>query len=370
MKIFARNQTLPLRPEPFVFRLEWKPGAEWAGSALEEIIAEAHFIQLEAVQPLDEEVVDLLRKLDDRPEKFSLRLLSRAEDFGAETIKKFIGPLSRLKKLDAVIFVISSRSDEPAQAEVSSLLSAAASAGLKPGILVELEPGASVSGLEQLIKNLRLSGAMEIALRPTSAANPHPNFGKNLANCLSHLKSEGIPVSLGECFPGLEPGLSALEPNCRRAFGSCYLDSQGLVRACRQSREILGDLSRQKLAEIWPGYLFAEDLCSRAALTVQSLKLEENEAVEANGMAEVENLSPTSLDSSLRPVPLFILKDKKWGAALIKGLDGLVLSPKGEKLARMIDGKNTLRSIRKKFGPRSAGLIYALFLRGLVRLEK
>lgn len=366
MKIFARNQTLPLRPEPFVFRLEWKPGAEWAGSALEEIIAEAHFIQLEAVQPLDEEVVDLLRKLDDRPEKFSLRLLSRAEDFGAETIKKFIGPLSRLKKLDAVIFVISSRSDEPAQAEVSSLLSAAASAGLKPGILVELEPGASVSGLEQLIKNLRLSGAMEIALRPTSAVNPHPNFGKNLANCLSHLKSEGIPVSLEECFPGLEPWPPALEPNCRWAFGSCYLDSQGRVRACRQSREILGDLSRQKLEEIWSGYLLAQSVCAE----VGPLKTRDKNELGPEEPGLSMSPCPVELDSSLRPVPLFILKDKKWGAALIKGLDGLVLSQKGGKLARMIDGKNTLRSIRKKFGPRSAGLIYALFLMGLVRLEK
>ncbi|RFT14665.1 MAG: hypothetical protein OP8BY_2491 [Candidatus Saccharicenans subterraneus] len=366
MKIFARNQTLPLRPEPFVFRLEWKPGADWAGSALEEIVRDAHFIQLEAAQPLDEEAVDLLRNLDSRPEKFSLRLLSRAEDSGAETAKKFIGPLSRLKKLAAIIFIISSRSDEPAQTEVSSLLSAAASAGLKPGILVELEPGASVSGLEQLIKNLRKSGAMEIALRPTSAANPHPNFGKNLANCLSHLKSEGISVSLEECFPGLEPGLSALEPSCRRAFGSCYLDSQGRVRACRQSREILGDLSRQKLEEIWSGYLLAQSVCAE----VGPLKTRDKNELGPEEPGLSMSPCPVELDSSLRPVPLFILKDKKWGAALIKGLDGLVLSQKGGKLARMIDGKNTLRSIRKKFGPRSAGLIYALFLMGLVRLEK
>ncbi|MDH7494314.1 MAG: SPASM domain-containing protein, partial [Candidatus Saccharicenans sp.] len=365
-----RNQALPLRPEPFVFRLEWKPGAEWAGSALEEIVPEAHIIQLEAAQPLDEEAVGLLQNLDNRQEKFNLRLLISAEDSGVETIKKFIGPLSRLKKLVAVIFIIRSRSDEPGWPEINGSISAAASAGLKPGVMIELEPETSISELEQLIKSVRLSGAMEIALRQTSAANPHPVFGKNFSNCLSHLKAEGIPVSLEECFPWLKPGPPVSEPNCRRAFGSCYIDSQGRVKACRQSSEILRDLRKQKLEEIWSGYLFAEGLCSRAALTAQSLKLEANGTSEENGMAEVENLSPASLDASLRPVPLFTLKKKEWGAALIKGLDGLVLSPKGEKLARMIDGKNTLRSIRKKFGPRSAGLIYALFLRGLVRLEK
>lgn len=370
MKIFARKDSLPLRPEPLVFRLEWKPGAEWAGSALEEIVAEAHIIQLESVQPLDEEAVGLLQKLDNRPEKFSLKLLLRPGESMARATAEFIRPLSRLKKLSALIVIISCRTAEKSLQLIKEALSAAASAGLKPGVMTELEPDTPAAELEKLVREVRLSGALGIALRPASAANPNPVFGKTLANCLSHLKAEGIPVSLEECFPGLEPEPPALEPNCRRAFGSCYIDSLGRVKACRPSGEILGNLRKQKLEEIWSGFLFAEDLCSRAALSAQSLKLEENETAEANGMAEVENFSPTILDSSLRPVPLFILKKKKWGAALIKGFDGLVLSPKGEKLVRMIDGKNTLRSIRKKFGPRSAGLIYALFLRGLVRLEK
>ncbi|MGB9907023.1 MAG: SPASM domain-containing protein [Candidatus Saccharicenans sp.] len=366
MKIFTRNQALPLRPEPFVFRLEWKPGAESVGSALDEIIAEAHIIQLEAVQPLEEAAVGLLWNLDKRPEKFDLRLLSRAQDFGAETIKKFIGPLSHLKKLAAIIFIIRSRSEEPAWLALYSSLSAAASAGLKPGLLVELESETSFSELEQLIKKARLSGAMEIALRPASPNNGYLAAGKNLGDFLDQLRAEGIPVLLEECFPWSGPATSTLEPNCRRAFGSCYLDSQGQVKACRQSEKIIGDLRKQKLERIWPRYLFAQNVCPADEARPHSGRPE----LASAGSSRRSSLSPINLDSSLKPVPLFILKNKEWGAALIKGLDGLLLSPKGEKLARMIDGKNTLRSIRKKFGRRSAGLVYALFLRGLIRLEK
>lgn len=370
MKIFARKDSLPLRPEPFVFRLQWKPGAEWAGRALEEIAAAASVIQLEADGILNDELLVLLRELDFRPEKFSLRLLLRPGESMVRATAEFIGPLSRLKKLSALILIISCHTAEKSLRLIKEALSAAASAGLKPGVMVELEPDTPAAELEKQVRDVRLAGALEIALRPASLSNQYRPAGKTLSDCLNNLRAAGIPVLLEECLPGLESGLPFSEPNCRRAFGSCYLDSQGQVRACRQSEKILGDIRRQKLAEIWPDYLLAEDLCFRAAVTAQSLKLETNGAAGANGTARAGIVSPASLDSSLRPVPLFTLKKKEWGAVLIKELDGLVLSPKGEKLARMIDGKNSLGSIRKKFGQRSAGLIYALFLLGFVRLEK
>lgn len=364
MKIFARKDSLPLRPEPFVFRLQWKPGAEWAGRALEEIAAAASVIQLEADGILNNELLVLLRELDFRPEKFSLGLLLRPGESMARATAEFIGPLSRLKKLSALIVIMSCRTAEKSLQLIKEALSAATSAGLKPGVMVELEPDTPAAELERLVREVRLAGALEIALRPASLSNQYLAAGQTLSDCLKSLRAAGIPVQPEECLSGLEPGTPFSEPSCRRAYGSCYLDSQGQVRACRQSEKILGDIRNQKLAEIWSDYLLAEELCPKTAITAQSLKLE------ANGTARAENFSSASLDSSLKPVPLFTLKKKEWGAVLIKGLDGLVLSPKGEKLARMINGKNSLGSIRKKFGQRSAGLIYALFLRGFVRLEK
>ncbi|MCX8161346.1 MAG: hypothetical protein N3G18_10545 [Candidatus Saccharicenans sp.] len=366
MKIFARNRSLPLRPEPFVFRLEWKPGAEWVGPSLEEILAGASLIQVEAADSPDHQLLELLRDLDKRPEQFNLRLLARPGELGAKARGEFIESLSRLKKLAGFTLIVNSRADAEINRALVEVLEAGASAGLKPGVLVELEPETSVSELEQQLRKARLSGALEIALRPACLTHHDLAAAKALNDVLFNLRTEGIPVSLEECFPGLEPELTFLELNCRRGFGSCYIDGLGRVKACRQSEKFLGNLKQEKPDEIWPDYLFVRNVCPKDSTRNGFSEAEIGEA----GDGRIEKAFPVNLDSSLRPVPLFTLKKKGWGAVLIKGLDGLVLSPRGEQLARLIDGQNTFRSIRKKFGQRSAGFIYALFLRGLVRLEK
>ena len=363
MKRNNRATTLPLRPDPFFFRLQWSPGAEWTGRALGEIITGASTIQLEATEPLDNNFLSFLQNLDNQPENFKLRLVLSSSQYSAQKIKELIGPLSRLKKLLAFILIINSRADEQESQILYDLLSVAASAGLKPKILVELEPETTEPELKQLVVEARQSCALEIALRPSRPTNNYMGIAGTVEQCLAGLKTAGLPVSLEECLPGIKISPELSEINCRQASGSCFIDHQGQVKACRQSEIILGDLKQQKLAEIWPGYLYAREVCPAAASVLSDPR---ESAI--NYLAT--NSSPVNLDSALRPVPLFTLKKKEWGAVLIKDLDSLVLSPRGEKLARLIDGKNTLGSIKKKFGLRSAGFIYALFLKGLVRLEK
>lgn len=364
MKRNRQASSLPLRPDPFFFRLQWGIRAEWAGRALEAISARASTIQLEAVEPLNSAFLSLLQKLDNRPEKFRLRLVVNSSQLSAPIIKELIEPLSRLKKLVAFLVIINSRADEKESQGLYDSLIAAASAGLRPGLLLELEPETTETELRYLVIQARRSGALEIALRPWRPADSYIETAGVMETGLANLKAAGIPVSLEECFPGIRMNLERLEINCRRASGSCFMNQHDQVKACRQSGIILGDLKKQELEEILFRFLNLPEVCPRSEARAQFADVETEEG------GRVRDSFPVQLDASLRPLPLFSLRKRDWGAVLLKGTDGLVLSPKGERLVRMIDGRNSLGTITKKFGVRAAGFIYGLFIKGFVRLEK
>jgi len=379
MKSTAAGINLPLRPEPFVFRLEFNPEASWNSRLIEEISASASIIQLEAAGPLTGEILDFLTNLDDRQESFSLRLLVRSDD---EALEEYFGPLSRLKKLAALMLIIAAPAEEPAVSRLKGVLVAAASAGLKPGALIEPHPGTALPELKNFIHRVRQSGALEISLRPSLRAAFYSDnvFSENtLSRCLEELKNSGIPVALEECFPGIAAARhsNVFELSCRRGSGSCFIDYQGAVRVCRQSDKILGDLSKEKPRDIWQKFLFAEDVCPPAEISgcqeadgIDYRRCEKGKVNEEKKPSESSHLTPINLDSSLRPGALFTLREKAWGAVLIKGLDGQILSRRGAEIAALIDGRKTLSLFRKKFGLRGVQLVLALFLKGFVRLEK
>lgn len=390
MKKDAGIEKLPLRPEPFVFRLELSPEAAWAPRLLQEISSSASVIQIEVAGPLTEAALRLLKQLDDAREPFSLRLLVGAD---GGNVGKCFDPLSRLKKLTALMFLMKAPVEEASVAKLKELLAAAASSGLKPGVLIELSPSASLSDLKHFILDVRRAGALEISLRPSIPDlinSNNSNFGDEPADFLAELKNTGLPVFLEECFPGhtaastsgLNPDSVTFELNCRRGFGCCYVDRQGLVKVCRQSDRVLGDLARRSPEDIWKEFLYARNICPLSELRRSQNDFGEDNNPQKNEKAnkinnnedratpESDRPEPINLDSSLRPVPLFTLKEKSWGALLIKGLDGVVLSPRGAEMAAFIDGQKDLKLLRKKYGSRGVQFVLALFLKGLVRLEK
>lgn len=389
MKKSARIEDLPLRPEPFVFRFELSSEAVWMPRLLQEISSSASVIQIEVIGEVTDAVLKLLKQLDDGQESLSFRLLVQAD---GRSVSQYFEPLSRLKKLAALMFIINIPADEAPVAKLKEFLAAAASSGLKPGVLIELRPSDSFSDLKNFILDVRRAGALEISLRPFLPLPTLPDkvlSGRELAESLAGLKNSGLPVSLEECFSGPVEGSIAIqnsnsdlfELNCRRGFGCCYIDRQGLVKVCRQSGRVLGDLRRQSPEDIWKEILFARNICplsgtprSQNAFSTDH-NLQEGEKVnkinnEDTATPESARLEPINLDSTLRPVPLFTLKVKSWGALLIKGLDGVVLSRRGAKIAAFIDGQKDLNLLRKKYGSRAVQFVLALFLRGFVRLEK
>ncbi len=384
MKKDAEIEKLPLRPEPFVFRLELSPEVAWAPRLLQEISSSASVIQIEVTGPLTEAVLRLLKQLDDAREPFSLRLLVGGDD---RSVGECFDPLSRLKKLAALMFLIKTPVEEAPVAKSKELLAAAASSGLKPGVLIELSPSASLSDLKNFILDVRQAGALEISLRPSlplTAPYDEVISEKELSDSLAGLKNYGLPVFLEECFPGqaaastsgLNPDSVTFELNCRRGFGCCYVDRKGLVKVCRQSDRVLGDLARRSPGDIWKEFLYARNICPLSELRRSQDDFGEDKNPQKNEKADKINnedratREPINLDSCLRPVPLFTLKEKSWGALLIKGLDGVILSPRGAKIAAFIDGQKDLKLLRKKYGTRGVQFVLALFLKGLVRLEK
>ncbi|MDD8020082.1 MAG: SPASM domain-containing protein, partial [Acidobacteriota bacterium] len=178
---------------------------------------------------------------------------------------------------------------------------------------------------------------------------------------LPELRTAGLVVKLEECFPGANLQYDSGSLGCRQAYGSCYVDNHGEIKPCRLSQKVLGRAGQQPLQDIWRDYIYSDYPCCQITPTAgQAEKL----------LAGAVPLSTVNLDSSLKPVALFSLKKKDWGALLIRNLNGLVLSQKGEHLVRLINGQNSLSFIKKRAGSRAVSFIYALFLKGLIRLEK
>ncbi|MBC7363622.1 MAG: SPASM domain-containing protein [Candidatus Aminicenantes bacterium] len=293
---------------------------------------------------------------------------------------------------------------------------------LASGIETEARFKAQLLALEELIACAAHAGALEMALRPSLSYIPRlrPNFSEktskhrpteatdvsvstlaSLLSCLlswiNELKARGLVLSFEECFPlassapyshltqGLNKGFSLnlnpnpepnfklnlgpnlnpnLDPNnftnwpmpnCRQAFGSCFIDRNGLIKPCRLSEYILGDLKEKQLKDIFSSFIFSDrHYCFSSFPATSSSSLN----------------TPVRLDSGLKPVPLFQLLHRNWGSTLVHGYDSLLLSHKGVRLARSIDGRHNLRWFKKKFGAKALSFICGLFLKGYIRLEE
>ncbi|MGQ9802195.1 MAG: SPASM domain-containing protein [Candidatus Saccharicenans sp.] len=411
---------LPLKPEPFVYRLEVDPEAHWTITALAEVLTFSTLIQLEAFKGLSDHLLQLVQYLDGHQRDFKLRLILSSEE---KSFDRFIKPLSKLKKSFFLLFLVNLNPENPSltknqKDKLKTMLIAFSSAGLKTGLMLELSSDSDmeISDIENLIISARQAGALEIFLRPSLFPSNQPKFenlnGADFIDFLTRLNAGGFPLTLEECFPGTWPDLGGLSLNCRQAFGSCFVDRNGLVKPCRLSETVLGDLKQRPLKDIFSEYIFSR----RQYCFFASAQLKKNEfsysldpefasaltknqnsfsAIDsgpthpsthtpfpdqASGLTSptasfaspeaAPSTGPVILDSSLKPVPLFRLLDRPWGATLVHQYDGLILTHKGAGTARFIDGRHNLRWFKKKFGDKILSLIYGLFLKGYLRLEK
>lgn len=433
---------LPQRPEPFVFRMEINPEASWTRSALNQVLNFSTIIQLEAIEGLSDGLLQIVQDLDQQPRALKIRLVLPSSQ---NNFSSYVKPLSRLKKSTMVMFLASINHAQEASLknELLETMRAFSSAGIKTGLLVELAPTELTSGadarllaLEDLATQAVQAGALEIALRPLIPFNHHlrpilpektsehgvsdisVSISAGLSSWVNELKVRGLVLWLEECFPlvssapdrhldhGLNIGLNLnpnLHPNpnnftkgpmpsCRQAFGSCFIDRNGLVKPCRLSEHLIGDLKQKQLKDILSSFIFSDrHYCFLESMPLQSVQSESASAPSAPSTPSAPSefsfssrLLPPSflsapsssfntpfiLDSSLKPVPLFKLLDRDWGATLAYNYDSLVLSHKGARLAGSIDGSHNLRWFKKKFGAKALSFICGLFLKGYIRLEE
>jgi len=479
---------LPQRPEPFVFRLEINPEASWTRSALNQMLEFSTIVQLEAVESPGDGLLQIVQDLDRHPQEIKIRLvLPSAQINYSSSLSSYVRSLSRLKKSTTVMFLasISQALNTSLRAQLLAILGAFSSAGVKTGLLLELAPTelASLStpqflALEDLVTLAVKAGALEVALRPllpsTTHSRPIPpdkasehettaatvlsaSISAGFLSWVNELKARGLVLSFEECFPlgsaapdsrptpglttdlNLSPNLTlnnfpnGFIPNCRQAFGSCFIDRQGLLKPCRLSENIIGDLKQKPLKDIFSSFIFSD----RHYCLLESARLWSAQPEPASGSSAPSSpsapsapfaastastlsapfspstpygssapqplsspysssapsapslpspqlassfasafssslhlLTPVRLDSSLRPVPLFQLLHRNWGGTLVHGYDSLVLSPRGARLAGSIDGRHNLRWFKKKFGAKALSFICGLFLKGYIRLEE
>lgn len=354
-----KKQELPVWPEPFVFRIELSQISDNFRRLLKKILQEATFLQLELLAQLDSGAIEILNYLDRQDEDFSFDLI--ASGLGDDPVS-YLDSLRRLKKLSRVGLFFSAAENELAASNTLQEIAFITHIGLKSRIVVYLDVGIKREGLEALIKQFLKAGAGEISLR-LNGQGREPSKVPEISDWLLDLKARTFPLSFDECFPGIPAGLRTSDLSCRGAYGSVLITADGSLKPCRLSGLVLGNLYQNEISEIWKKVRAGDlTLCQkRAKERTSSVKKEKNEG-------EFEQVF--YLEAKLRPINLARLKPEEWGAVLIKDLEGIVLSPQGEEIIRAVDGRADMALIKKRFGSASLSLIYALFIKGLIRFEK
>lgn len=273
--------------------------------------------------------------------------------------------LRALKHLAMLRFRLPDDPDGERGKRVLADLKFAVDAGLEVWGLVAVE-SADPARLPDEVARLHDWGVKGFALLRCSAANEATRAVYEQA---AELRRAGYAIVLDDCAPAGLPG------RCRGLLGSCVVDAQGNVKACRHSSLVLGNLLEDDIAAIWSSPK-TEDL--RAGLPASGAgPYRRGCPFEAPGGAakdsaalEADETPPVELDPSLVPVPLYRLRHEPFGAVLIKGYDFIPVSRAGWRIAEAFDGRRTLHDLRRRFGERAVLLAYGLFCEKMLRFSR
>lgn len=266
--------------------------------------------------------------------------------------------LRQLKYLSTLRIVFDSYCEQNQSSPTKEHLRMAVHSGINVSTVTYFIPS-TITRLKEIVSHAKQLGARGMSFR--RCADTEYIDRETLCSGyldLQELYREGYPVMLEDCPPtGISCGLN---PSCRGAFGSCFVDPWGNLKACHQSNMILGNLLESGIEHLW------SNPDSRKGLSCNEDK---SKSISTKERSHPDPY-PTALDSSLYPMPLFWLRIEPSGAILVRGYDFVSVSKRGARIVTTIDGNHQLKSFKKHFGQEALDLIYALFRHQFVRFER
>ncbi|MBC7361940.1 MAG: hypothetical protein H5U06_06630 [Candidatus Aminicenantes bacterium] len=351
------NSFIPPFPRPFIFRVEINKDFDKTGKIISAILPSSSFLVFEVSDGLQPQLLEWLNSLDRRPTDLSFSLLARNPgDLSGQVLLA----LRHLRRFNELEIIVGASEIEKGSDKIIKALKLVEQSALRTKAVLEIGNEVETGNLKDFLTRLFSQTSTAVALR--RAEREKLNLANKWEELVSSYLSNLLPLSFEECFPEINPGLWLESISCRGGFGSGYVTAEGVLKPCRLSDLALGNLLEKDLETIWADFLKIRDSSALCPLKVYEKRRQTINAPPPN--------RPFVLESGLKPVPLFRIRQEKCGATLIKGLDGLMLTEKGLKIIKEVNGNRTLKALKKKFGKEAVSLIFALFLQGFVRLEK
>ncbi|MGC9055870.1 MAG: SPASM domain-containing protein [Candidatus Saccharicenans sp.] len=340
---------------PFVFRIEVKENTGLADEIVSRELSEVFSLQIEFNCFKLPSFAEWLQKLDDQPGDFNLVIYVR--NLGEDPLSALWG-LRHLKKLDELgIIIEASEPEEKVEVRLDEL-KLAENSSFRTRAVVEIDCRTEISSLKKLLDRVFLETSASVYLRKKIGHSL--NRASEFSSLIANYKDRLLPLVFEDCFPEINPELWLPEISCRGAQGSCFISADGHIYPCRKSRFPEGNILKDRLKEIFESWGSEEiELC-----------LENVAEKRKQLLLPVAGEKPFLIESDLKPIPLFRVREEKQGATLIKGLDGLAVTSKGYEIIRELDRKKTLKSLKKKYGGEAISFIFSLFMSGFLKFEK
>jgi radical SAM protein with 4Fe4S-binding SPASM domain len=206
---------------------------------------------------------------------------------------------------------------------------------------------------------------------------------KSALHRLENLRRSGLPVILGNCIPNCFYPSNA--SGCLAGASFCTIDPFGNMRPCNHAPGRYGNLLRDGVKKIWNGPRMKEwaahlpgecEECAFNAICPGGCRA----AREITGASKdplldgpaclppgrPEKPPPVTLEENLRPRPLFKVRREPFGLALISRGRFLPVEAGAAHVLRKINGKTTLKDIKKDFGDEGLVFICRLAHKGFV----
>jgi len=363
---FVRRLLCPDRPvgwrisAPFVYSLELSRDVPLDPKAWRTIIDRiAPYATEVFLEPPLEHPEALLAFCDEQGFRFHLTSHATWSDPRA-----LVRSLRALRHLGMLRLVLPDDADTEAGRAILANLKFAVDAGFEVWGLFTAE-AVDPERLPGRVARLHAWGVKGFVLSRGSAAG---EGARRVYEQAAELRRAGYNIALDDCAPAGLPG------RCRGLLGSCIVDAQGNVKACRHSPLALGNLLEDGITTIWASPK-AEALRARLPATglyEQSCPFEMPDGI-TKGSAALgtgPETPPVELDPSLIPVPLYRLRHEPFGAVLIKGYDFVPVSHSGRRIAEAFDGRRTLLDLRRRFGEQAVLLAYGLFCEKMLRFSR
>jgi len=352
-----RNSAILSFPIPFIFRVEINRDLDKASKIISAVLPSSSFLVFEVSNGLQPQLLKWLESLEQVPADLSFNLMVRNPGDLSGEILLALRHLRRLNEFEIITGVLENQKESD---RIIQALKRAEQSALRTRAVLEIGNEVGTESLQNFLDRLFSQTSAAVSLRRAGSEKlTLPNKWEVLFS--GYLKKLH-PLSFDECFPEINPRLWLGSISCRGGFGSGYVTAEGILKPCRLSDLVLGNLLKKDLEAIW-----ADFLKNRGSSALCPLNVFEKRRQMINAPASDQ---PFVLESGLKPVPLYRIRQGKFGATLIKNLDGLLLTEKGLKIIKEIDGNRTLKALKKKFGDEAVSLVFALFLQGFVRLEK